>query len=181
VAGTRNPGAKRERKAAATSDRLDRQSVVMRAFVTRPAGTVLDADQLAATTGLEPRQVGGVCRVLVEGGWLLPVRSDLDHRAAWQRPAGNGHDQPPARAASTTVPAAERLPPSRPGTDYWCRWCKTTAAGPEPPAGWIRVQQRDPQQRYSSRVFQTLALLCSLGCLQAWAAAQTDTTREATA
>jgi hypothetical protein len=46
------------------------------------------------------------------------------------------------------------------------------------PAGvvhWYRVQQRDPQQRYSSRVFQTLGLYCSPGCLAAdtapWAAA----------
>jgi hypothetical protein len=108
----RDPEAARERTTAASTGRLERQSAVMRAFVTRPAGTVLDADELATTTGLEPRQVGGVCRVLVEGGWLQPVRSDLDHRA-WQRPPR----RPPAPRAgpgaasrqTTARPARRRL------------------------------------------------------------------------
>jgi hypothetical protein len=90
------------------------------------------------------------------------------------RGATDRHEAEPAAAPRAPI---ERQPPSRPARsgDYFCRHCGTTASGPEPPTGWYRIQQRDPKQRYSSRVFQTLGLFCTTACLASeaaeWAAA----------
>jgi hypothetical protein len=82
--------------------------------------------------------------------------------------------EPSDNPAPTPAPASRRLssspPPPRPGDDFFCRQCGYSVTSPEPPTGWFRVQQRDPNPaHYNSRLYGTLALLCSPGCLRTWA------------
>jgi hypothetical protein len=50
----------------------------------------------------------------------------------------------------------------------------TANGGPEPSPGWFRLQGRDPPQRYSAKVFVTLGLFCSIGCVAAGTANTAD-------
>jgi len=78
----------------------------------------------------------------------------------------------PAVAPTTTAPAPVADRHGRPGADYFCRHCGATAEGPEPPAGWWRLQRRQPG--YTGRVFTTSGLYCSVGCVAADTAATAD-------
>ena len=63
----------------------------------------------------------------------------------------------------------------RPGVrEFFCRRCRRGVAATDAPDGWYRVQVRDAgQERRDGRSFTTTGLFCGVGCLAAWATAQT--------
>jgi hypothetical protein len=161
----------RAREAAETSGRLERRAAVMAAFTAAGPGELLGTDQLAAATHYPPGLVRSIVTDLEVSGWLQPGRSPRG-QVAWRRPTDNGSGTPPAAAGpSTARPRSSSATPPRAGDAYYCRRCRASVTSPEPPTGWYRIQQRDPAERYSSRVFQTLGLFCSTGCLAAATAA----------
>lgn len=72
------------------------------------------------------------------------------------------------RQERADAPAPGALRPGR--RQFFCRACGVSVLATDPPDGWLRIQLRDSEQeRRNSKAFQTVAMVCGLRCLKAWA------------
>jgi hypothetical protein len=78
---------------------------------------------------------------------------------------------PTAPTVGGYIPTPGHGPGPGPGPRaFYCRQCRRAVQAADCPDQWLRLQLRDADaERRDGRAFTTVALLCSVGCLAAWA------------